>query len=85
MSTDTALVTDINNCAVCLRKLTQLAAGTAGEGLDEVFSDYVGAVLNGALGMPAARCRRVTEVSVGKLVHVTRSVPSLWRGISFTT
>jgi len=34
--------------AACLRKLTQLAAGTAGEGLDEVFSDYVGAVLNGA-------------------------------------
>ena len=35
--------------AACLRKLTQLAAGTAGEGLNEVFSDYVGAVLNSAL------------------------------------
>ena len=50
MCAHTALVPDSSSkCAVCLRKLTQLAAGTAGEGLDDVFSDYVGAVLNGAL------------------------------------
>ena len=49
MCVHAALVTNRNYRAVCLRKLTQLAAGTAGEGLDEVFSDYVGAVLNGAL------------------------------------
>ncbi|KAK9839472.1 hypothetical protein WJX81_004216 [Elliptochloris bilobata] len=73
-----SLLMELWNDEGCLRKLTQLAAGTGGEGLDEVFSDYVGAVLNGLIYLLEDCFDRLRDI---RLIEDSKADAAAWAAL----